>query len=597
MTLHEEQERVQKAVSNSLSFVREDPWLTQRVLANVKGEKNVKKKISAALIFCIVLGLSIIGTAYALSSSQVAEFFGLHWNQELGESLKEGKIAQIGESVTIGDVVFTLDEIVYKDRALYGVGTARPVHENDVIIPMDIAENPEYFTITEEAQALVEKAKAFNGKMLTTDSMPTKIGVDGGTMLTPGCIGYYDLANEDGSVTFSFEASDGFAVNEGTSYQIMMESWVWQMNENGEKIDGTRMQGDWTVSCVPTILNPSGEKTETSPVTVVEQDGYALAAPEAYRETGTLPIYRAVEADFTKNVKPEWFNGSGAKDGADTMDIRFQDERDILFADNARLSLSPEALFYKEYADDAYADSDSGVIVEIIWVREWENHRGAFTLEKTELSGITLANAQAQAEELMKKLGIACNQYICDEALDMSLERIQTMGAIWEKAIVDGELLVDDDYQPYDYSAIPASEEGFYLKYSPLGVDTTPAGGRYSAVFYITSRGIVYANIRNGFNRGEIVSTPESLITPDAAIKRLADELGRSLSRYDKEIKSIQQVALIYEAVRADNKADGMVFVPVWMILYQDASAARHNYSCYALINAVDGTLIDASFQ
>lgn len=595
MTLHEEQERVQKAVSNSLSFVREDPWLARRVLANVKGEKTVKKKISAALVFCILLGLSIIGTAYALSSSQVAEFFGLHWNQELGESLKEGKVAQIGESVTVGDVVFTLNEIVYKNRALYGVGTARPIHENDVIVPMDIAENPEYFTISEEARALVEKAKASGGKLLTTDSMPTKIGVDEGTMLTPGCIGYYDIPNGDGSVTFSFEASDGFAVNEGTSYQILMESWVWQMNENGAKIEGTRQQGDWTVSCVPIVLNPSGEKTETPPVTVIEQDGYALAVPQAYRETGTLPVYRAVETDFTKNVNPEWFNGTGAKDGADAMDIRYKDDKDVLFANHARLSLSPEALFYNEYADDAYADSDSGVIVDILWVRKWENHRGKFILEKMELSGITLEEAQAQAEELMEKLGIACNQYVCDEALDMSLKRIQTMGAIWEKAIADGELLVDDDYQPYDYSAIPASEEGYYLHYSPLGVEMTVAGGRHGAAFYVNSRGIVYANIRNQFNRGEIVTTPEKLITPDAAIQKLAKEMSRS--RYDKEIKAIQRVALTYEAVRAENKSEGMIFVPVWMILYQDASAARQNYSCYALINAVDGTLIDATFR
>ncbi len=348
MTLHEEQERVQKAVHNSFSCLREDPWLAQRVLANAKGEKPVKKKLSAALVICIIAVLSLIGTAYALSSSQVAAFFGLHWNQELGESLKAGKVAQIGESVTVGDVVFTLDEIVYKNRALYGVGTARPVHENDVIIPMDMAEDPEYFMIREEARALVAKAKASDGKMLTTDSMPTKIGVDEGTMLTPGCIGYYDIANEDGSVTFSFEASDGFAINEGTSYQIRMESWVWQMNENGEKIDGTRMQRDWTVSCIPTVLNPSSEKTETSPVTVIEQDGYELVAPEAYRETGTLPVYRAVEADFTQTVNPEWFNSTGAKDGADAMDIRLKDDRDILFADNARLSLSPEVLFYSE---------------------------------------------------------------------------------------------------------------------------------------------------------------------------------------------------------------------------------------------------------
>jgi hypothetical protein len=337
--------------------------------------------------------------------------------------------------------VFTLDEIVYKNRALYGVGTARPVHENDVIIPMDLAEDLEYFAQNEEARALVEKAKASGGRMFTTDSMPTKIGVDEGTMLMPGCIGYYDIANEDGSVTFSFEASDGFAVNEGVSYQIMMESWVWQINENGEKMDGTRVQGDWTVSCIPTVLNPSAEKTEMSPVSVIEQDGYELVVPEAYRETGTLPVYRAVEADFTKTVNPEWFNGAGTKDGADAMDIRYKDDKDVLFADHARLSLSPEALFYNEYADDAYTEAASGVIVQILWIRQWENHRGEFTLEKTELSGITLADAKARAEKMMEKLGIACNQYICDEALDMSFKRIQTwarfgkrplrMGSCW----------------------------------------------------------------------------------------------------------------------------------------------------------------------
>ena len=55
MTLHEEQERVQKAVSNSLAHVQEDPWLAQRVLANAKGEEPVVKKISTSMILVIVL--------------------------------------------------------------------------------------------------------------------------------------------------------------------------------------------------------------------------------------------------------------------------------------------------------------------------------------------------------------------------------------------------------------------------------------------------------------------------------------------------------------------------------------------------------------
>ena len=138
MNLHEEQERVQRAVNNSL-YVREDPWLTQRVLANAKGEEPVKRKISLALVLSIVGILAVMGTAYALFSSQVAEFFGQHWNQELGARLQNGKIAQVGESVAVGDVVITLDEIVYRDRGLYGVGTVRSVNGQDVLLPMETA--------------------------------------------------------------------------------------------------------------------------------------------------------------------------------------------------------------------------------------------------------------------------------------------------------------------------------------------------------------------------------------------------------------------------------------------------------------------------
>ena len=76
-----------------------------RTARSVKEEEPVKKRISAALVLAIALGLAVIGTAYALFSSQVADFFGLHWNAELGERLQHGKIAQIGESVTVGDVV------------------------------------------------------------------------------------------------------------------------------------------------------------------------------------------------------------------------------------------------------------------------------------------------------------------------------------------------------------------------------------------------------------------------------------------------------------------------------------------------------------
>ncbi len=560
-----------------------------RTARSVKEEEPVKKRIPAALVLAIVLVMAVVGTAYALFSSQAADFFALHWNAELGERLQQGRIAHVGESVTVGDVAITLDEVVYRDRALYGVGTVRPVREGDVLVPEEFAHDPEYFPMNEEAQAIVAAAGASGGRLLTTSSMPMKVGVDGGTLLTPGCIGYYDIRNADGSLTFSFEASDGFAVSEGTSYQIRMESWVEQMDAQGRTIDGTMQKTVWTVSCVPAFRAEPTATASEPPATIENRDGYEMITPREYQETGTLPVFRAVETDFTSVVDPAWFNRTGIASGMGTEEIRF--------ADHAILNLSPEALFYYEFTDDHYTEAPSNVIVDRAWVRNWAGHQGEFTLDKTALTGVTLAEAQAAAENLIQRLGITGNDYVCTEALDLSRERIQAMGAVWEQAIADGNLLVDDGWQPYDYSAIPVSEEGYLLRYTPAGIDASASGSRYEVMVYVNSRGIVYAAVRNPFTRGETVRTPKTLIAPDAAISTLAGELGRSLSWNDRDIRSIQRVALTYEAVRADNKADGMVFVPVWMILYQDAAAAASGSACYALVNAVDDTLIDASFR
>lgn len=591
MTLREEQERVQKAVNSSLSHVQADPWLAQRVLAHAKGERPVKRKISLALILCILLGLALMGTGYALFSSQAAEFFGKYWNRELGNRLLEGKAAQIGESVTVGDAVVTLDEIVYKDRRLYGVGTVRPANDGDILVPYDAAEVPEYFAQNQEAQRCVALAKASGGKLLTVVTTPTKIGVDDGTMLSPGTVGFYDVRNEDGSLTFSFEAADGFVLSEGTSYQIQLESWVKQINENGESLEGKAVQGSWTVSCAPVQMNPPTTQATVSDVSIadVTRERYALNVPDVYRENGVLPVYQAEKTDFTATVQPEWFNSSGIADASSGVDFRF--------ADHALLSLAPEALFYNEYLDDSNSEAYSDAIVRVAWVRNWEGHTGEFTLDQTSLTGITLADAQRQAEALIARLGIDCNQYVCDEALDMSLARIQAMGALYEQAITDGELTVNADRTPYDYSAIPDTEEGFLLHYSPWNSEASNTDGRYGVTLLIGSRGVVYANIRNQFNRGDLAYTPEQLIGPEEAIGRLLEEYSRSRYVKDDAIASVQRVSLIYALTRADNKAEGMVFTPAWLIDYQDGSAARHGFSCYGVVNAVDGSVIDASFN
>ena len=164
----DDKRKMQNILNHSLSGLQENPFLAQRVIAQAKGEKPVKRKLSLALVLCIVLGIAIIGTACALlASSQVADFFRQYWGKDMGDWLQEGKIAQVGESVTVGDVVFTLDEVVYRDRGIYGVGTARAVDSKNVLVPMDMADDWAIWSRKEEGEALIALAAASNGKLIT----------------------------------------------------------------------------------------------------------------------------------------------------------------------------------------------------------------------------------------------------------------------------------------------------------------------------------------------------------------------------------------------------------------------------------------------
>ena len=89
MNLHEEQQKVQKAMNTTLSGLQEDPWLAQRVLANVKGEEPVKKKLSVSAILVIVLVAVSITAALAVGwVSKIGEMYNMNDNTERQELLK-----------------------------------------------------------------------------------------------------------------------------------------------------------------------------------------------------------------------------------------------------------------------------------------------------------------------------------------------------------------------------------------------------------------------------------------------------------------------------------------------------------------------------
>ena len=607
--MSEQKKREQEALNRALSGLEGDPFLARRVIAQSKGETNVSinRKYTRGLILALILTLAMLGTAYAAFSSQVAEFFGLHWGNGYGEWLQNGKVAQVGESWSIGGVQLTLDEVVYKNKGIYAVGTAKAENSRDVLLPVDMADGlmaePDFCAEQPETKEIFRLADSQGGSMLNLDVTLSRIGVDGGEMLTPGCSGYYNVRNDDGTLTFSFEAEDGFALEDGVRYVLEMKITVEEMDKEGKVNQDNIQRGVWTVACEPKQLSQPSPSTDSAQIISVPDGDWEVVAPEEYRENGTLPVYKAYAADFTKNTDPAWFNQSG---------VAQRDGSVITFQDHAQLYIDPEGLHYMEYTGELFdystAERKENPAAEpmllpkksmsqlIASIASWAQHGfrgfdGTYSLEKTELSSITLLSAQAKAEELMTRLGIR-EVYECSSALDMSLERIRTLGKAYNDAIHRGLLFTNAP--EYDYDTATAEDEGYLLNYDLLGV-TDANQGRFHATVFVSARGIVYASIRNDFIRGEELFTPDHLITPQDAVQRLAEEISRS--RSGEKAEKILKVALTYAPVRAENKTDGMIFAPMWQITYQDAEAIKQNYLCRAEFNAINGELIDAMFR
>ena len=443
--------------------------------------------------------------------------------------------------------------------------------------------------------------------MLSIDCYPQRIGVDNGSMVNAGDVGMYNLRNEDGSITFSFETG-GYALEDGTTYQLELSIDIDEWTEGGMVNNDPVEPQTWTVSFQPVIMMETAEpETLTQiPPEAVQQTGYEILVPASYQETGTMPVYQAIETNFMTSLQPEWFNQSGmAKEERAKKSVR------MIFNDHAELSFDAGSIFYAEYMDEMFdynwrerengnpdieammlpkraLSQDITYMASMIHTGNADFTKGV-SFEHDKLTYLSLEDAEHTAEALFEKLGL--QGYELAWKLDMSLERIRTLGDAYNQFWFEGEGYSNAPRQ--DYSAATAEDEGYFLVYTPLGVDHI-SDGRHQITLFVSSRGIVYANIVSTYNRGEVVYTPEKLISPEEAVALLYAEAAKS--RNDIKVSSIERVALTYVAVRAENKQDGMVFAPVWQVLFKEEGRGEE-YTSWAEFNAINGTLVDAIFR
>ena len=112
-----------------------------------KTEEQPMKQTHTARTILITAILLIVFTAvaYAAFSSQVTAFFGKLYGKPMQEWLEQGDVATASQSFTLDGVVFTLDEVVYRNNGLFGVGVIRPQEDSHtVIIAEDYAPDTPY---------------------------------------------------------------------------------------------------------------------------------------------------------------------------------------------------------------------------------------------------------------------------------------------------------------------------------------------------------------------------------------------------------------------------------------------------------------------
>ncbi len=244
-------------------------------LARLDPEEKYARRPSlrtAVIVLAILLALG--GVAYAVLESKVADVFGWFYGPEMKDELLAGDIAPVGQRYRLGDVVYTLDEAVYKDGTVYGVGSIRAAEgANVVLIPEDYGVDlPAGYTlfmgedeeIPEDAPSYAELAEQRGAKILLATCIANGVLNADGT-LNASEIGYSCLPRADGSIQFTFEFSGGTVavgnrleptlIERAPSYQVSLYLANWEVTSDGfwlrEEPENTWLRTDWVVTVAP----------------------------------------------------------------------------------------------------------------------------------------------------------------------------------------------------------------------------------------------------------------------------------------------------------------------------------------------------------
>ena len=246
---------------------RELECRVKHTLAQLDDTPKMARRFSlrtAVLVLALLLALG--GVAYAIYESITANLFGWFYGGAWKEELQNGDIAPMGQSVQLGDVTYTVKEMVYKNegdfQGLYGVVSIAPADgANVVIMPDDISVNdPSGYllhyanveeTVEEADPSYAELAAQRGAKLLVVRAAVNSITANG--VEYGDCFGESWLPQPDGTVLGTIEITDDLP--RAGNYQLHLSIANWETTLDGiwlrEEPDHAWLQEDWAVSVSP----------------------------------------------------------------------------------------------------------------------------------------------------------------------------------------------------------------------------------------------------------------------------------------------------------------------------------------------------------
>jgi len=271
---------VQQVFDSSLSGIQDDPWMAQRVLSKAHeapgtGGFIVKKKMSLVMVLLIICLFLSASVALAAIISNTAQRFGDLYGEDWTDAALRGDIDTSNPSIQIGDVVYTMDDVIVTGIAremeglteddtmctrILATGTMRAAEgTNVVLMPEDyLVSDPWNFdpyynghaNIPAGVVSVIEKAAETDAEILCTRATANGL-VDSEGNLYDCDIVYTGIMQEDGSIVFHMEIGLFEPIPRQDSYTLSVYIANHQVTSENEHLMETRISKDWVFTIHP----------------------------------------------------------------------------------------------------------------------------------------------------------------------------------------------------------------------------------------------------------------------------------------------------------------------------------------------------------